>query len=138
MPKRDAIPETTSPFEDAGMPETQEPYPGQRATGDVPDEAPVPGDRPRAVDDYGTTANEQGAPEPLRTFVHREQLEATRSRPGADPDDEIGKPVGRLLDPADADVDVTDVEAQAIASDEGLDGGGLSAEEEAVRIERDS
>lgn len=61
-----------SRFEDEGIPDLQAGTPEQQWAVD-PQEAPLPGDRPVAVDDYGTTAEEQRQGEPLDGRLDREE-----------------------------------------------------------------
>ena len=69
------IPDPGDPYEDEGLPATDNALPGKQITGDAQDDIPVPGDVPLAVDDYGTTASEQQAGEPLELRVAREEPE---------------------------------------------------------------
>jgi hypothetical protein len=58
---------------------------------DGPEPAALPADRPVAVDDFGTTANEQRDGEPLEDRLRREEPDVTvaqRSSPAIDPVDE--------------------------------------------------
>ncbi len=63
-----------SEFEDQGVPDLQDGTPEQQWAVD-PQQAPLPADRPVAVDDYGTTVAEQIEGEPLDSRVDREQPE---------------------------------------------------------------
>ena len=104
-----------------------------------------PADRPWASADWGTTEREQEAGEPLRGRLARE-LPETASEDGdglgdtADTDgelldDEVGDArAGRL---ADGDDGVVDTEDELYAEEQGVDGGGASAEEAAVHVVRD-
>jgi hypothetical protein len=60
-----------SEFEDEGVPDLQDGTPEQRWAVD-PQQAPLPGDRPIAIDDYGTTAEEQYEGESLTGRLARE------------------------------------------------------------------
>jgi Family of unknown function (DUF5709) len=64
-------PDPRSRFEDEGIPDLQEGAPEQDWAVD-PQEEPLPGDRPVAVDDYGTTAAEQAGSEPLDGRLDRD------------------------------------------------------------------
>jgi hypothetical protein len=64
-------PDPYSKFEDEGIPDLQEGTP-ERLWAVDPEEAPLPGDRPLAIDDYGTTAEEQLRGEPLSVRLARE------------------------------------------------------------------
>ncbi|RAY11167.1 hypothetical protein DPM19_32205 [Actinomadura craniellae] len=126
-----------SRLEDEGVPDLQDGTPEQ-AWAEDPQEMPLPGDEPVAVDEYGTTAEEQLAGEPLDLRLAREQPEPTVS----DDDPELawprwqdeGEAAGRLV--AEDEGAHPDREKDAVANDVGADGGGYTAEEEAVRIER--
>ena len=67
MPERDPH----SEFEDEGIPDLQDGTPGQEWAVD-PQQAPLPADSPTAVDDFGTTVEEQIEGEPLDLRVDRE------------------------------------------------------------------
>jgi hypothetical protein len=71
MPEHDP----RSRFEDEGIPDLQDGTPQQQWAVD-PQEAPLPGDRPMAIDDFGTTAEEQVEGEPLDGRLDREEPEA--------------------------------------------------------------
>lgn len=81
----------------------------------------IPNDRPIAMDDFGTTAQEMAEGEPLEDRL-------TRERPDVPEVDEHRS--GRLVEP-DEGVR-TDDDPQLIATDVGIDGGAASAEEAAV------
>jgi hypothetical protein len=129
---------------------------------DGPDPAPLAPDRdsgPMAVDEFGTTAEEQRAGEPLEQRLAREVADVAPDAPAdlppaeddALPDEEpvdpnLGspvsmydrpepgvpdlEPVGRLVQPDEGAHQ--DVEGTEIAVDEGAAGGGASAEELAM------
>lgn len=63
-----------SRFEDEGIPDLQDSAP-ERQWAVNPQEAPIPADAPTAVDDYGTTVEEQLDGEPLDSRLEREQAE---------------------------------------------------------------
>ncbi|WP_084963561.1 DUF5709 domain-containing protein [Thermoactinospora rubra] len=63
-----------SRFEDEGIPDLQDGTPQQQWAVD-PQEAPLPADEPTAVDDYGTTVDEQIQGEPLNSRLDREEPE---------------------------------------------------------------
>ncbi|MGI5267659.1 DUF5709 domain-containing protein [Nonomuraea sp. CA-218870] len=67
-----------SRFEDEGIPDLQDGTPEQQWAED-PQEAPLPADRPIAVDDYGTTVDEQIQGEPLDGRLEREVPEEEAS-----------------------------------------------------------
>jgi len=97
-----------------------------------------PGDRPKAADEFGVTAREERADEPLAERVTRE----VRDVGGDDIDlrdaertyDELEAREGRILEPGSEDVDMTDEEKDAIGTLVGEDEGALSAEEAALHI----
>lgn len=76
-----------SEFEDQGIPDLQDGYPEQKWAED-PQQAPVPGDEPMALDDHGTTAEEQRTGESLDDRLHREDPDVPA------PEEDIGR-VGR-------------------------------------------
>lgn len=83
-------PDPRSRFEDEGIPDLQDGTPGQQQAVD-PQQAPLPGDHPVAVDEYGTTAEEQAGGERLDGRVAREQPEpepvfGTGAGPGGEDD----------------------------------------------------
>jgi hypothetical protein len=117
-----------SEMEDEGIPDLQDGYPEQYWAED-PQRAPVPGDRPIAVDDFGTTAEEQSEGESLDGRLSREEPDV--GEPGAANATSAG--TGRLVQ-QDEGVR-TDTESQEIATDVGQDTGGFTAEESAMRVE---
>jgi len=78
--------------EDEGIPEvSQDDSPTQERAED-PQFAPVPGERPTAVDDFGTTALEQAEGESLDGRLAREIPDgAPDVRPAEDPDHTVGQ-----------------------------------------------
>jgi hypothetical protein len=114
------IPETPSPMEAEGIPDTDQDY-----------NVEPPHDAPLLSDEFGTTAAEQREGEPLDGRIAREEpdvidlvgLEADESAP----------PVGRLVESDEGAR--TDTEAEMTASDVGTDLGGYSAEESAMHLE---
>jgi hypothetical protein len=121
-------PEST--LEDEGIPDLQDGTPQQQWASD-PQEQPVPGDEPMAVDDYGTTADEQYEPEALDDRLAREEP-AEEPPPPNVPGEGAAGPV-RLVEPDQGAA--PDTEKDMIAEDVGPDGGGYSPEERALRIE---
>lgn len=73
-----------SEFEDEGIPDLQDGTPEQQWAVD-PQRAPAPGDEPMAVEDYGTTAEEQVEGEPLASRLGREEPDVGATA-GADAD----------------------------------------------------
>jgi hypothetical protein len=132
----------SDPFEDEGLASPDPALAGKRITGDPQDEVVVPGERPTAVDDLGTTAAEEQAGEPLDVRLGREEPDLL-ARAGDDPDDSEGSDnpypsdreerVGRLVE--DDEGAREDAEPDAVAHDVGTDLGGFTAEERAMRIE---
>jgi hypothetical protein len=113
-----------SEFEEQGIPDLQDGYPEQEWAED-PQQAPVPGDEPVAVDGFGTTAEEQREGEPLDDRLRREEPDRP---PGEEP-----HRAGRLVQEDEGVRD--DTESDEVATDVGADTGGFSAEEAAVRVE---
>src|SRR4051794_34183152 len=116
-----------SEFEEQGIPDLQDGYPEQDWAED-PQQAPVPGDEPMAVDDFGTTAEEQREGESLDGRLSREEPEPTLGPAGEEP-----RRSGRLVQQDEGVRD--DTESEEVATDVGPDTGGFSAEESAIRIE---
>jgi hypothetical protein len=137
------IPEAADPFEEEGLASPDPGYDGKRETGDTQEEIPVPGERPVAVDEWGTTAAEEIAGEPLDLRLSREEpdlLERAQTTPADEsPDADQPYPVdrderaGRIVE-ADEGAR-SDTEPDAVALEVGTDGGGFSAEERAMHIE---
>lgn len=84
MDRRTPEPDPRSRYEEEGIPDLQDGTPGQQRAVD-PEEAPVPGDQPAAVDDYGTTVDEEVQGEPLASRLDREE-------PEEEPDLAAGEP----------------------------------------------
>jgi len=128
---------------------------------DGPDPAPLPSDVPVAVEDYGTTAEEERQGEPLSGRLAREEPDVSPGSGRRDVDDDdrdsvefdsdphldsqvssyerlgddpAAGQVGRLVEPDEGAH--ADLEADAVASDAGIAGGGPSAEELALHEER--
>jgi hypothetical protein len=64
-------PDPHSEFEDEGIPDLEDSAP-ERGRAVDPQRAPIPADQPQAVDDFGTTAEEQAEGEPLDLRTDRE------------------------------------------------------------------
>lgn len=116
-----------SEFEDEGIPDLQDGYPEQQWAED-PQQAPLPGEEPMAMDGHGTTEAEQREGEPLDGRLRREE-------PDVNPEQATPRS-GRLVE--DDEGVRSDTEKDAVANDVGPDAGGFTAEEEAVRIEDES
>ena len=89
-----------------------------------------PKDHPQGVDEFGTTANEEHAGEPLSLRVLREEPDDVARELSADGDDEDN--LGRLVQPEN-EVDQQDVTSEEVAFDSG-DADAMSAEESAMHI----
>lgn len=136
------IGEPADPYEEEGLPATDNALPGKQITGDPQDDMVVPGDEPTAVDDYGTTAAEQLEGEPLDLRLSREEPEvlSAAGRPAsADPESDDPYPVdpdervGRIVQPDEGAR--ADTEPDLVGTEVGTDGGGFSAEERAMHVE---
>ena len=90
-----------------------------------------PRDFPQAVEEFGTTAAEERADEPLADRVLREEPDFDEVGTAQEADEAIG---GRLIEPGSEDVDAIDDEKDAIATLATDEEGGLSAEESAMHI----
>jgi hypothetical protein len=133
-----------SRFEDAGIPDLQDGTPEQQWAED-PEELPLPGDSPNASVDWGTTADEQLEGEPHTARLTRETADPALAEIGDDfegtdaPDFdrvegiEADVAVGRLVNEQDALPGDTEVDTEA--ADVGMDGGGLTPEEQAMHLE---
>ena len=136
------IPEPPSAMEAEGIPDPGDTSTTQEVTGDPAYGMEPPHDTGIAVDEYGTTAEEQRDGEPLDTRLAREQpdvldavdREADESVGADTPFDEAaGQNVGRLVEPDEGAR--SDTEADLVASDRGTDLGGYTAEEAAMHVE---
>lgn len=114
-----------SELEDQGIPDLQDGFPEQNWAED-PQQAPIPGDEPMAVDDYGTTAEEQREGESLDGRLRREEPETGTHE--TDP-----ALAGRLVQQDEGVRD--DTESEEVATDVGPDTGGFTAEESAMHVE---
>jgi hypothetical protein len=90
-----------------------------------------PRDHPQAVEEFGITAAEERADEPLADRILREEPDFDEGAVGQAADDAIG---GRLIEPGSEDVDAIDEEKDAVATLATEDEGGLSAEEAAIHL----
>jgi hypothetical protein len=135
-----------SRFEDAGIPDLQDGTPEQQWSED-PEELPLPGDAPSASVDWGTTAEEQLEGEPHSDRLARETPDPALTEIADDLDGsteqdldrveddstESDVEVGRLLN--DQAIEPGDAEVDTEAADVGVDGGGLTVEEQAMHLE---
>jgi len=133
------IPGPADPFEEEGLASPDPEQDGKRVTGDTQEEIAVPGERPVASVDYGTTQSEEANDEPLDGRLAREEPDlpatvAADESPDADmpyPEDKDEK-AGRIVE-IDEGARADD-ESDAVAFDVGTDKGGFSAEERAMHI----
>jgi hypothetical protein len=121
---------------------------GGRSVDDVLDEGYSPPERPRELDEFGTTAEEEEEGESLSGRLAREEADVTDDDEGdslgddSDTDgelidDEVGdRRAGRLVS-FDEDAEF-DTDEELYASDVGIDGAASSAEEAAVHVVDDS
>lgn len=126
--------------EDDGLPEPEDTL-EDRGVDDVLDEGYSPPERPRGLQAWGTTEQEQRDGESLDARLARERPE---SLSGEDDDEELGDGLG---DSSDTDGELRDREVGDLragrlvegetdlyAEDSGIDGGAASAEEAAVHL----
>jgi Family of unknown function (DUF5709) len=136
----------TDPELDTGVLEAEDTLEDSRGVRDVLDTGWSPPERPWAVDDWGTTGEEESAGESLDGRLARELpdggdddgdgLGDTSDTDGELIDDEVGdQRAGRLVDADDGASEDTDDELWA--QDEGIDSAAASAEEAAVHVVRD-
>jgi hypothetical protein len=107
--------------------------------GDDPDEGYSPGERPRALDTWGTTEREELEGESLDVRLAREQPDVEDDPQGdgiGDASDTDGEPIDDEVGDARAGRLVRDDAAfdDELAIDVGVDGGAASAEEAAVHV----
>lgn len=134
------LPDPSDPFEDAGLAAGESGEPGKRITGDPQDDMAVPGDTPLAVDEFGTTAEEEREGEPLDLRLSREVPDLDPAAP-ADTSESADQPypadpeerVGRIVETDEGAG--PDNEDTAVAHDVGTDRGGFTAEERAMHVE---
>lgn len=136
----DRIPNAADPFEEEGLPGMNDGLPAKRITGDAQEGIPAPGDSTVAAEDYGTTAAEERAGEPLDLRLSREEPDLTATDAAdAAADADTPYPVdrderaGRLVAPDEGAR--PDREPDAAGSSVGVDEGGFSAEERAIHVE---
>jgi hypothetical protein len=135
------IPDPADPFEEEGLASPDPNDDAKRITGDTQEEIPVPGERPIAVTDYGTTLAEERVDEPLDARLQREEPDfIERAAKDADESPDADQPypedpderVGRIVETDEGAR--TDDEPDAVANDVGTDNGGFSAEERAMHV----
>lgn len=136
------IPEPPSGMEAEGIPDPGDTTTAQEASGDAGYGMEPPHDTGIAVDEFGTTAEEQHDGEPLDARLSREEPDVLAAvdadadeSVGADTpfDEAAGQNVGRLVEPDEGAR--TDSEPDLVASDVGTDLGGYTAEESAMHVE---
>lgn len=141
-------PDPADPYEEAGLPATDDALPGKLITGDAQDDIVVPSDHATYVNAYGTTDLEAALGEPLGMRLAEEEPDvlshlddpwsetdeddAAAAGPfPTDPDERVGRLVAE-----DEGAHASD-ESDLVAGDFGTDGGGFSAEERAMHLEPD-
>jgi hypothetical protein len=132
-------PDPADPYEDAGLPATDDALPGKLITGDVQDDVVVPTDHATYVNAYGTTDLEAELGEPLGRRLSHENPDVLSEldKPWTDDgDDGAGQPVGRLV--AEDEGAHSDEDADLWAEDVGTDSGGFSPEESAMHLDPES
>ena len=125
-------PDPADPYEDAGLPATDDALPGKLITGDVQDDVVVPTDHATYVNAYGTTDLEAELGEPLSSRLAHEQPDAHRAARRA----RTPTTTGRRRRPARrrrTRAPTSDEDGDLFAEHVGTDGGGFSA-----RGERDA
>ncbi|MEE1942074.1 hypothetical protein V1L54_22195 [Streptomyces sp. TRM 70361] len=110
--------------EDAGLPDLQDGAPEQAWTND-PQQMPVPGERPVAAEEWGTTYSEQVEGKPLSDRLAEEEPDVGREAAYGAPADEAGQLSDDPLEDRPANQDVFSHESPAE---------GLGPEETAVHI----
>jgi len=137
------IPEPASAAEEDLQPDMGYSLTEKKITGDAQEGLELsPRDSPLAVDEYGTTAAEVEAGEPLDLRLSREEPEVL-DRAGLDADESEGADSPYPLDPEERVGRIVesdegaraDTEAEAVGHDVGTDLAGFSAEERAMHIE---
>ena len=136
------IPEPPSGAEAEGIPDPGDTSTTQEVAGDPAYGMEPAHDTAFAVDDFGTTAEEQHEGEPLDLRLTREEPDVLAAvdqdadeSAGADTpfDERAGQGVGRIVESDEGARG--DDEAELVASDVGTDLGGYTAEESAMHLE---
>lgn len=133
------IPDPADPFEEEGLASPDPDYGAKRVTGDPQEEMPTPAERPVAVNDFGTTAEEERAGESLDRRLAREEPDK-RATGRADDSEAADQPypedpderVGRIVETDEGAH--PDEEPDAVAHSVGTDQGGFTAEERAMHV----
>ncbi len=128
-------PDPADPYEEAGLPATDDALPGKLITGDVQDDVVVPTDHATYVNAYGTTDLEAALGEPLGLRLSHEEPDilSQLDAPWQDNGDDENATVGRLV--AEDEGAHGSAESDLVAGDLGTDSGGFSAEESAMHLE---
>ena len=137
-------PENRDNEDDSGLLEPEDSL-DDRGVDDVLDEGYSPLERPLAVDEWGTTGDEEAEDEPLDSRLTREEPEDgddgedydwlgdSSDTDGELIDDEVGDVrAGRLV--ASDEGEGPDFDEELYATDVGIDGAAASAEEAAVHV----
>lgn len=135
------FPEPADPFEEEGQATPESALSEELKSGMAYDEMAVPADRPLEADEYGTTAAEEAAGEPLDLKLSREMPDVDPATATTDDSDAASQPfpsdpderVGRLVQPDQGTAE--DAEKDEVATSVGTDQGGFTAEERAMHID---
>jgi hypothetical protein len=121
-------------LEEEGIPELEEQPVGKILSGETPEGLVPPRDYPLGAEEFGTTASEEARGETIAQRAAREVPDRPVGE-GLDDDDDEEALGGRLVQP---DFGVVDADRTPEEVGEAVpDLGGLSAEEEAMRVERE-
>ena len=119
-------------LEEEGIPELEDQPVGKVLSGETPEGLVPPRDYPLGAEEFGTTPAEDAMGESLTQRVAREVPDVPAGEGLDDEDEPLG---GRLVQP---DLGVVDVDDTPEEVGEAVpDVGGLSAEEEAMHVERE-
>ncbi len=100
---------------------------------DILDTSYSPPERPRGLDAFGTTAEEEMRGESLDQRIAQEEPDPAMEVDGVLDDGEVGEArAGRLVDPDEGVRE--DTESDLVATDVGIDAGAASAEEAAMHV----
>jgi hypothetical protein len=128
------FPDPGSELEEEGIPDLSDALPVKEITGDGQEEQAPPRDYPVAAEDFGTTAAEQRAGEPLDLRMQRELPDTPDGAdPGGtpypeDPDERVGRLVTEPESGTNKDQDM-------LGREVGTDGGAYAPEERAMHFE---
>jgi hypothetical protein len=121
-------------LEEEGIPELEDQPVGKILSGETPEGLVPPRDYPLGAEEFGTTAAEDAMGETLAQRVAREVPDVPAGE-GLDDADDDQALAGRLVQPDFGVVDADDTPEEV--GEAVPDVGGLSAEEEAMRVERE-